>query len=143
MPAYPMPTKPKGTPVSELEREHKRRTMWFKGKDPEIIVRLAREQTEEALRILVTVMKDLEQPGAVRVRAIELLLDRGWGKTPQQIFLTDPTGQIGMGAIPILDRIAGLKAALGVGETIDLESSELVDVPAIPENAKKIGEDFI
>jgi hypothetical protein len=133
---------PKGNPgvkKTELAKMHERQTKIYAGRTPEILVRLAREQTTEAIRHLVNIMSDLEQSGAVRVRAAELLLERGWGKTPQQIILSDPGSTLGMAAIPLLDRIAGIKAAAR-GETIDLEASQLTELPA-PE--KKVGEDCI
>jgi hypothetical protein len=127
-------------PKSELHKTHQRQSLIYAGRTPEILVRLAREQTQEAIRHLVNIMGDLEQPGAVRVRAAELLLERGWGKTPQQIILQDPTNQLGVAAIPLLDRIAAIKASHSQGETIDLEASELMELPA---PAKKVGEECI
>jgi hypothetical protein len=124
----------------QAERDNNRRSKALTGRQPEIIIRLARQQTEEAIRHLINIMGDLEQPGAVRVRAIELLLERGWGKTPQQIILSDPTLQLGMGAIPLMERIAALKEA-SQGQTIELEASEISEPLQLA--AAKEGEDFI
>jgi hypothetical protein len=41
---------------------------------------LARAHTEEAVQTLVSVMRSAKSPPAARIRAAELLLDRGWGK---------------------------------------------------------------
>lgn len=123
-----------GEGKSALARQNMVRGQALRGRDPEILVRLAREQTTEALRHLVNIMQDLEQPGAVRVRAIELLLERGWGKTPQQIFINDDSS-VGMAAIPIMDRVAALRAAMSGGETIELESSQLLEITAPAETA--------
>ena len=133
---------PKGHGIDpEIASMNKRRGAIFRNRSPEILVKLAREQTVKAIETLVKILGDLEQPGAVRVRAAELLLERGWGKTPQQIILTDPEGQLGIAGIPILERIAAIKAAHSGGETIDLEASELKELPAAA--AGKPGEDFI
>ena len=49
------------------------------------VARLARKHTEESITTLVTIMRDPDQPGSVRVKACEVLLDRGHGKAPQTI----------------------------------------------------------
>ncbi len=41
---------------------------------------LARAQTDTAINTLVAIMSNSKSPAAARVRAAELLLDRGWGK---------------------------------------------------------------
>ena len=114
-----------------LQAAHRHRSRALIGRNPELLVKLAREQTQEALRTLINIMADLEQPGAVRVRAAELLLERGWGKTPQQIVLHDADGAIGMAAIPLMERIAAIKAARSGGETIELEASELTEAKPV------------
>ena len=43
----------------------------------------ARAQTEAALDVLVAAMAD--EDARVRIKAAEVLLDRGWGKPPQSI----------------------------------------------------------
>ena len=46
---------------------------------------LARAQTEQAIKVLTGVMNQKGAPPAARVTAASLLLDRGWGKAPQQL----------------------------------------------------------
>ena len=52
------------------------------GRPPEVgrVKELARAHTEEALGTLVAIMRNGKSPAAARLRAAELLLDRGWGK---------------------------------------------------------------
>ena len=50
---------------------------------------LAREQTEFALDVLVSVASDTEAPPSARVTAATAILDRGWGKPPQGHELAD------------------------------------------------------
>ena len=55
---------------------------------------LARQHTEEAVGTLVAVMRNRKSPAASRIRAAELLLDRGWGKaeTKAEIGPLNPYG---------------------------------------------------
>lgn len=48
---------------------------------------LAREGTEEAINLLLSTVRDANLKREVRVKAAEVLLDRGWGKAPQEIKL--------------------------------------------------------
>jgi hypothetical protein len=133
-----------GVAKTQMEIDNQRRSRALAGRHPEKLVALAREHTEKALQVLAQILGDLEQPGAVRVRAAELLIERGWGKTPQQIVLTDPNNLLGMAGVPLLDRIAGIKAARdSQGQTIDLESSQLIELPPASAPVKKAGADFI
>jgi len=50
---------------------------------------LARAHTEEAIRTLVDIMRTAKHPAA-RVAAAQALLDRGWGKAPQQVDVRPP-----------------------------------------------------
>jgi hypothetical protein len=50
---------------------------------------LAREHTEEALAVLVKVMRNKGEPGSTRAAAADKVLMRGWGQAPQTIALTD------------------------------------------------------
>jgi hypothetical protein len=46
---------------------------------------LAREQTTDAVKTLVTIHKNPKAPPAARVAAANALLDRGWGKSRQSV----------------------------------------------------------
>ena len=52
-------------------------------KAPIDIRSLARSHTETAIRTLAGIMGEPKCPPAARVKAAEVLLDRGWGKAPQ------------------------------------------------------------
>ncbi|MES2902907.1 MAG: HEAT repeat domain-containing protein [Pseudomonadota bacterium] len=58
-------------------------------KDGRTLTDLAREHTVDALKVLVEVMRDKQQPGTARVAAADKVLNRGWGQAPQTIALTD------------------------------------------------------
>ncbi len=47
---------------------------------PEDIRILCQSKGREAIAVAVNLLNDREQPGQVRLRAAELILDRGWGK---------------------------------------------------------------
>jgi hypothetical protein len=105
--------------------------------DPMLVVLKAREYTVEAIKTLVSLMKgevpagsDAQGvPPAVQLRAAELLIERGYGKSPQAILLRDDTAANATSAhsVPILERIAQIKAAQDtMGQTTDLEASEAV-----------------
>lgn len=53
---------------------------------------LAREFTEEALKTLAEVMRDATQMAKDRVKAAEVLLDRGWGKARESVEITGADG---------------------------------------------------
>ena len=57
--------------------------------DGRTLTDLAREHTEEALKVLVTVMRNGSEPGSTRAAAADKVLTRGWGQAPQTIALTD------------------------------------------------------
>ena len=58
---------------------------------------LARAQTALAIRTLTGVCGSKAAPAAARVSAAQALLDRGWGKAPQQHTGESPTSQGGVG----------------------------------------------
>jgi hypothetical protein len=49
---------------------------------------LARQHTVEAVETLAQIMRDKKQPAAARVAAANALLDRGYGRPPQDAKLT-------------------------------------------------------
>src|SRR4051794_23216697 len=53
------------------------------------IAELVRTHTEEAISTLVEIMTDKGAPPSARVSAASVLLDRGWGKAPQEVTITD------------------------------------------------------
>lgn len=61
--------------------------------DGRTIAEIAREHTELAVDVLVTIARDGESEQA-RVSAAEKLLDRGWGKATQPLGLDDDTRDI-------------------------------------------------
>lgn len=54
---------------------------------------LAKQHTELALKTLVGIAQDYKAPPAARVKASEVLLDRGYGKAHQSI---EHSGEIGL-----------------------------------------------
>ena len=123
----------------------------IKDTDPMLVVLKAREHTVDAIMKLVDLMNgklpDSNDgdpqgvPPAVQLRAAELLIERGYGKAPQAILLRDDTGSnsSSVHAIPIMERIAQLKAARDAqGSVTDLEASELTVVEDISVTSKTI-----
>ena len=51
----------------------------------------AREYTDLALETLVEIMGNSEEKGAARVAAANSVLDRGWGKAPQNVVIEEGT----------------------------------------------------
>lgn len=49
---------------------------------------IAKGHTMAAVEALVEIMKDKDAPQAARVSAINSLLDRGWGRSPQSVQLS-------------------------------------------------------
>lgn len=67
-----------------LHRDHVQATLQAKKaereQDQRELQELAREHTEAALGVLVSVMNDDQAPASARVQASTSLIDRGWGK---------------------------------------------------------------
>ena len=95
---------------------------------------LARTHTEKAIKTLATIMDDKKERGATRVAAIQVLLDRGWGKPPQRID-TGKTDIEDMTDAELEEHIAVLRAA-------QPEFAEALDVAMGKTAAKKHGTPF-
>jgi Family of unknown function (DUF5681) len=54
-------------------------------KIPDEVKEAARAHTEEAITVLVEVMKDTKAPPSARVSAAGAILDRGWGRPQQSV----------------------------------------------------------
>jgi hypothetical protein len=126
-----------------LAQYHKQREKELAARDPKRVVLLARTHTSQALDKLVDLMNgkpgrvktlnrdgeeveiDIPVPPAVQLRAAEVILERGWGKTPQAMLVqTEEKTAEGVHAMPIMQRIIAIKAARDQnGRTIDLEAA--------------------
>lgn len=117
------------------------------------VVDLARQYTTRAIRKIVDLMDgnagkittmdkngnvveiDVEVPASVQAKCAEMLLERGYGKSPQAVFLkTDSPLQLGEGEsahLSVAEKIQLLLAAkTREGDApIDLEASEQREVP--------------
>jgi len=121
------------------------------GRHPQQVVEMARRYTTMAIKKLamlggltdeklprIQVMNkhgdivevDQEIPAAVQLKALELLIERGYGKAPQAILLSNEGNLSGSGpALTIEQKIAAIKAARDQqGQTTDLEASEITEV---------------
>lgn len=54
-------------------------------KKNQLIVELAQAKTESAIATLVGIMEDEKASPSARVSAASTILDRGWGKPPQEL----------------------------------------------------------
>ncbi|SRR5260221_13578743 len=50
---------------------------------------LARNHTKSAIKILAAIMTAEDQPGATRVLAAKILLERGWGKAVEHFHIAE------------------------------------------------------
>jgi len=62
-------------------------------KNETFLASLARSHTETAISILHGIMTSPACPAASRVRAAEILLDRGWGKSVERYAIENGEGQ--------------------------------------------------
>lgn len=126
-----------------IAQYHRQREKEQAARDPKRLVQLARLQTSQALDRLIDLMNgkpgrvktlnregeeveiDVPVPPAVQLRAAEVILERGWGKTPQAMLVqTEEKTAEGVHAMPIMQRIIAIKAARDQnGRTIDLEAA--------------------
>lgn len=127
-----------------------------RARSPQQLVELARRYTHQAmkeiaglagvepdwslpkLRVLdkfgTLVEVDQEVAPAVKLKALEILLDRGYGKAPQAIAVTGDPSASELVKLTIEERIAAIKRDREQrGSTTDLEASEIVEAePADP-----------
>ena len=156
----------KGAVMSEEQKAKiasSRNRLLITGRDPHQIVALARKHTVSAMLVLVKLMNgeggkaktmnkdgimeevDVQVPPQVRARCAEIVLERGYGKSPQAILVKDDSNiPGGIHAIPIMERIAMIAQARSeLGSVTDLEASEqdevtveVLQLPAAPAPAK-------
>jgi hypothetical protein len=92
---------------------------------PVKLVEIARNYSVKSVQFLAATLEDPDMPPAVRLRAAEILLDRGWGKAAQSVSVevrdANPGGVL---ALSIMERVAQLKAAASVPGTVELEPSD-------------------
>jgi hypothetical protein len=84
------------------------------------VAKLARSFGPEALATLVKIMRDSEAPGAVRIRAVEALLTRGFGLPTQPIDVT-------------ISRVLAKKLCECTIDELRAIGAHLVDVPPAAE----------
>lgn len=120
----------------------------YAGRDPFQVTTLARKHTLASMHKVIDIMNgkagkmkvvvgesivevDIEVPATVQLKAAELILERGWGKSPQAILLqTDGLLPASAAELTIMEKIAAIKAARdSAGSVTDLEASELQEVP--------------
>jgi hypothetical protein len=94
------------------------------------IVNLARTYSIQALETLVEIMQSPQTPAAVRIKCVEIILDRGYGKAHQSVSVHDNTAdKTGLAAIPILERVKAILEARTVGgTTTDVTVTEVMPV---------------
>lgn len=136
---------------------------WSREFDPYGIVKLARDRSKSAILKLEKLMNgdagkinvlsksgetvlevDIEVPAAVQAKCAELIIERGYGKSPQAILLTDPTDPNGTRKFSIAEKILAIQAARdNVGSTTDLEASEIgepevLEIETAPEGTQLV-----
>jgi hypothetical protein len=105
------------------------------------LVSLARNYSRAAIKTMSELMEDSSMPPAVRVRAAEILLERGYGKAAQAVVIGNADGSpvVGAQALSIAERIAALKRAKETkDDTIDLEANDAVTEVTEPEPVQEV-----
>lgn len=67
-----------------------------KARDRFYLASVARESTDAALKVLVNLMNNAKAKDRDRAKAAEILLERGWGKAPQEIRMGNIDGEEGV-----------------------------------------------
>lgn len=124
-------------PLTPAEKQDlANRSKRFAMHNPQAIVALARKHSSAAVRILAQIMEDEEAPPAVRVKAAEVIIERGYGKAPMAVTIDDKSpggGEVSGRILSIAEKIIMLKLASEQrGETMDLENSQLQLVGPAP-----------
>lgn len=76
--------------------------------DGRSLTELAREHTDAAVRTLAAVLQDARSPAAAKVSAAAALLDRGWGRPPQYVALSEQRAEPMFNEFTAAARIAAL-----------------------------------
>jgi len=99
---------------------------------PTKLIAIARVHSSRAVEVLAEIMEDDVQPPAVRIKAAELLLERGYGKTAQAVLVSTNDGNtlVGPHSLSIAEKIAALKEASQKSKDapIDLEPSAAIEI---------------
>ncbi len=89
------------------------------------VASLARDCTDEAVGLLTEIMRDKTAKHVDRIKASELLIERGWGKAPQEIRMGNIEGEEGVKfVIEIVD--AGKQADGSTGTVAGAPDSHLI-----------------
>lgn len=100
-----------------------------KGRPPVIreVQELAKQQTENAVEALVSIMGNEKSNASARVQAAVALLDRGWGRPKQSVDVKVDHDATGLAAaLNALNDRLGLNALVEEGEIIDMTVVETV-----------------
>lgn len=118
--------------ASSLRRELGQQRRIANSNNPHVLVTLARKHTSSAMATIIKLMEDPLNPPAVRLRAAEIVIERGYGKAAQSILIEDKsTLGVGAQAMTIAERIVALKMAQERGgQTVELENSSVRQLPA-------------
>lgn len=81
--------------------------------------------TIEAIEVQVEIMRDQEAPAVARLRATELVNERGWGKPRQPV---EHSGKVDVGAVAVA-LFEGLKDIPGANERAAKVLKPLIDEP--------------
>jgi hypothetical protein len=69
---------------------------------------LAQTHTKGALNTLVAIMKNKKAPAAARVNAACAVLDRGYGRPPQQVDISNKDGSLSQAWLAAMREIDGI-----------------------------------
>lgn len=98
----------------------------------ESVVAMARKHTVEAILTLVYHMRNPYDP-ELSAKCAEILIERGWGKTPQVVGLIDGTGEDGKPKLSVEQRRQLLMASVEthLAEQIALPASSPAPAPSV------------
>lgn len=103
-----------------------------KRKVPRDLAKLARTYTTESIEEIVDIMRNAKKPSD-RLKAAEILLDRGYGKAPLKIELTKSD----------LDDTKKSEFQLLFEQAAERAHKALAAIPALPAPAESIGQQII
>lgn len=65
----------------------------IRSEDEKKLIAAARQHTDEAVKVIVEVLRK-SRSNRDKLKAAEMLLDRGWGKPRQEVNMTDDEGNM-------------------------------------------------
>jgi hypothetical protein len=105
-----------------IDKENRGGDHKTKQRDRFYVASVAREHTEDSINLLVDTINDKTLKRSDRIKAAEILIERGWGKAPQEIRMGNIEGEEG---VKFVVEIVDTKADGSAGKVAGTDHQDL------------------